>query len=136
MPLRIASTTRNALADAAVDLLDAGAGAGTLKIYSGAQPATADTAASGTLLATVTLADPAFGAAASGVATGTDPASVNAASTGTAGWFRAADSNGNTVFDGDVTATGGGGVMELSTVSLTSGYAVDITSITVTMPAS
>lgn len=132
---RIAATTRNALADAAVDLLDAGAGAGTLKIYSGAQPATADTAASGTLLATVTLADPAFGSAVAGVATGTDPASVNAVATGTAGWFRAADSTGATVFDGDVTATGGGGTMTLSSTALTSGNPVDITSLTVTMPA-
>lgn len=136
MPLRIPTASQNAACDAVVDRADAGAGPGEIRIYSGAQPASANDAASGTLLATVTLADPAFGAAASGVATGTDPASVNAASTGTAGWFRAADSNGNTVFDGDVTATGGGGVMELSTVSLTSGYAVDITSITVTMPAS
>lgn len=134
MPLRLADATRNAKVNAAVDLLDAGAGAGTLKIYSGAQPATPATAASGTLLATVTLADPAFGNAASGAASGTDPASVNAVATGTAGWFRAADSTGAVVFDGDVTATGGGGVMTLSSTSLTSGSPVDITSLTYTQP--
>ena len=134
MGLRLATTARNASADAVVDLLDAGAGAGTLKIYTGSQPTDPQTAASGTLLATVTLIDPAFGSASSGTATGSDPASVNASATGTAGWFRAADSNGNAVFDGTVTATGGGGTMELSTTSLVSGSPVDITALSYTQP--
>lgn len=136
MALRLATAARNAAADAVVDLIDAGAGAGTVKIYTGSQPATGDTAESGTLLATIAYADPAFGSAASGTATATDPAAVNASATGTAGWFRVEDSTGANVFDGDVTATGGGGVMTLSTTSLVSGSPVDITSFTVTMPAS
>jgi hypothetical protein len=134
--LRIATAARNAAADAVVDLIDGGAGAGTVKIYTGAQPASANDAESGSLLATVTLADPAFGAAATGVATATDPASVNASATGTAGWFRVEDSTGANIMDGDCTATGGGGSMTLSTTSLVSGSPVDITSFTVTMPAS
>lgn len=133
---KIASATRNAIANSVATLVDAGSGPGTIKIYSGAQPATADTAASGTLLATVTLGDPSFGAAAAGVITGADPASVNAVATGTAGWFRMADSAGNTVLDGDVTASGAGGTMQLATTSITSGGAVDITALTVTAPAS
>ena len=133
--LRLATAARNAAADAVVDLIDGGAGAGTVKIYTGSQPASANDAESGTLLATIDLADPAFGAAASGVATATDPASVNASATGTAGWFRVEDSTGANVMDGDCTATGGGGTMTLSTTSLVSGSPVDITSFTVTMPA-
>lgn len=135
MAMRISTTARNAAADAIVDLIDAGAAAGTLKIYTGAQPATANTAASGTLLATVTLADPAFGSAASGTANGTDPAAVTGAAAGTAGWFRVADSNGNAVYDGAVTATGGGGELELSTTTISVGVTVDITALSVTMPA-
>lgn len=134
MPLRLSDAARNAKVNACVGLLDAGAGAGTIKIYTGAQPATPATAASGTLLATVTLADPAFGAASGGSASLGDPASVNAAATGTAGWARFADSNGNVVFDGHVTVTGGGGVIELSSTSLTSGAPVDITGGTYTQP--
>lgn len=134
MPLRLADSVRNAKVDAAVDLLDAGAGAGTIKIYSGSQPATPATAASGTLLVTITLADPAFGAASSGSASLTDPASVNAVATDTAGWARFADSDGTTRFDGHVTATGGGGVVELSSTSLVSGNPVDITGGTYTQP--
>lgn len=135
MAVRLSTAARNALANAVSTLVDADAGAGTIKIYTGSQPASANDAATGTLLATVTLADPAFGAASAGVITGTDPASVTAAATGTAGWWRMADNTGDTVIDGNVTATGGGGDMTLSSTSIVSGGAVDITSLTVTMPA-
>jgi hypothetical protein len=136
MATRLATATRNAACDGVVDLLDAGSGAGTLKLYTGSQPASAGDAPSGTLLATITLSDPAFGAAASGVATlaGT-PLSGTGVAAGTAGWARLADSAGNTVFDGAVTATGGGGQVELATTTISVGVTVQITSGTVTMPA-
>jgi len=41
-------------------------GTGRINIYTGSQPASADAAATGTLLATLTLASDAFGAASSG----------------------------------------------------------------------
>ena len=134
--IKLAAAARNAAADAVVDLVDAGSGAGTVKIYTGSQPTTGNDTETGTLLATVVLADPAFGSASAGVATATDPAPVNAVATGTAGWFRLEDSTGANVFDGDCTVTGGSGSMTLSTTSLVSGSPVDITSFTVTMPAS
>lgn len=134
MSLTLSTTARNAMCDALVDLLDAGTGAGTIQIRSGTRPANPNTAATGTLLATVTLIDPAFGGSATGVATLADPAAVTAAASGTATWFRALDSNSNAVMDGRVTATGGGGDLELATTSLTSGLSVDITGGTVTMP--
>lgn len=136
MATRLPTATRNAACDAVVDLFDAGSGAATLKIYSGSQPATANDAASGTLLATVTLGDPAFGAASAGVATlaGT-PLSGTGVAAGTAGWARLADSTGATVLDGSVTATGGGGQVELATTTISVGVTVQITSGTVTMPA-
>jgi len=130
MPLRLATGARNAAVDAITGLVGS---TGTLKIYSGAQPATPADAATGTLLATVSLG--AWAAGSSGTATGADPASVNAVATGTAGWFRAASSGGTVVFDGDVTATGAGGVMQLSSTSLVSGGAVDLTAVSLTMPA-
>ena len=53
--LRIAAATRNAMLDQLRTLLDAGAAGGTIKIYTGTQPANADTALSGnTLLGTLT----------------------------------------------------------------------------------
>lgn len=135
MATRLTTAARNASTDSVVDLVDAGTGAGTLKIYTGSQPASANDAATGTLLATVTFADPAFGASASGTAAATDPAPVTGAATGTAGWFRVADSAGTTVFDGSVTATGGGGDLTLSSTSISTGISVDLTAFSYTTPA-
>lgn len=132
--LRLATTVRNAKATAAVAALDAGPGPGVIQIRSGAQPATPQTAASGTLLATVTLSDPAGGAATNGVVTITDPASVTGVAAGTAGWARFQDSAGNACWDTDVTATGGGGGLELSTTTISVGVTVDLGAITYTQP--
>lgn len=128
--LKLAVATQNAAANAVGTLMSGG----TVEIRTGSQPSTGDTAASGTLLATVTLGT--SGSSSAGVVTLPDPSAVNAVATGTAGWFRVKTSGAASVFDGDCTATGGGGTMTLSTTSLVSGSPVDITSFTVTMPAS
>jgi len=135
MAIHLSTAAQNAAANAVVDLIDGGS-AGTIKIYSGTQAANANTTPAGTLLATIAWANPAFGNASSGVATATDPAAVNASATGTAGCFLVEDSTGANVFDGSVTATGGGGDLTLSTTSLVSGSPVDITAFTYTQPAS
>ena len=132
--LRLATTARNAAADAVVDLLDAGAGAATIQIRSGTQPADPQTTATGTLLATVTLSDPAAGNAATGAATISDPASVTGVAAGTATWARFLDSNSAAVMDCDVTATGGGGSITLSTTTISVGVTVDMGAITFTIP--
>ncbi|NUW45557.1 hypothetical protein [Nonomuraea rhodomycinica] len=134
MALRIPTAARNAAIDAVVDLLDAGAGAATIEVRTGSQPATANDAATGTVLATFTLADPAFGSASSGVATlASTPRSTTGVAAGTAGWFRAKDSNGNTVFDGAVGTSGA--ELNLNTLTISVGVNVEITSGTMTMPA-
>lgn len=136
MATRIPTAARNAACDAVVDLADAGAGAATIEVRTGSQPASANDSATGTLLATFTCADPAFGAASSGVATlASTPRSTTGAADGTAGWFRMKDSTGATVMDGSVTATGGGGQIELNTTTISTGVNVQLTSGTVTMPA-
>lgn len=136
MATRIPTAARNAAADAVVDLMDAGAAAGKIRIYTGAQPASANDAASGTLLVEIATADPAFGAAATGAAAlASTPRSAAAGAAGTAGWFRMLDSNNNTVADGSVTATGGGGDLTLDNTSIASGQTVNITSLTYTQPA-
>lgn len=126
-----------ALASALADQVDSTLGnAGTIKIYTGTQPATADTAVGGaTLLATFTLASPGFGAASNGVITLAGvPLTVAAAATGTAGFFRMATSGGTTVLDGSVGTSGN--QINLNTTSITSGVNVTITSGTITMPTS
>jgi len=134
MTTRLATGSRSAAADAVVDRLDAGSGPGTIKIYSGSQPATPQTSPTGTLLATITLNDPAFGAAASGVAAlSVSPAlSGTGVADGTAGWFRAADSDGNAVFDGACATSGS--ELNMATTTVSTGLTVNVTSGNYTQP--
>ncbi len=138
MATRIPTTARNVVANTVAALPDADVGPGSIQIRTGAQPASADNAATGTLLATLTFADPAFGAAVGGVATldATPVLSTTGVAAGTAGWFRILDNSGDTVLDGAVTLTGGGGEMELNTLTISVGVTVEITGGTLTAPAS
>jgi len=135
MAIKITNAAASAAADAVVDLVDGGAGAGKIIIRTGAQPANANDASSGTVLAELTFSDPAFGAAANGVATAsaiTQDSSAN--SSGDAGHFEVVDSNNVVIFRGTVTAGGGGGDMELVTVTIVATQPVQITSFTYTQP--
>jgi hypothetical protein len=135
--LRVSNAARSALANQITASIDAGAGAGKLRVYSGSQPAGPDTAIGAqVLLAEFTLAKPSFGAAATGVITlQSTPRSTTGLAAGTAAWFRALDSNNVAVVDGTVTVTGGGGELQLNTLTISVGVAVDITTGTITMPA-
>lgn len=139
----ISNLSARAACDAVVDRLDLGSGAALLRIYSGTVPTDADTALGAqVLLAELVMSDPAFGAAAD-IAPGAratasaiaDDSSANA--TGTAAFFRVYQSDGTTCeMQGSVTATGGGGQLEINTVSIVSGALVQVTAFTVTMPES
>lgn len=137
MATRLPTSARNAAANAITALVDAGTGAGTVQLRTGSQPATANDAASGTLLATFVLSDPAFGAASAGVSTlDVTPLPSDAAdATGTAGWARALDSAGATVIDGSVTASGGGGDFIIDNTSIVAAQTVNLTAWTITVPA-
>lgn len=128
-------SARSAYVDAIIAKVDAGAAAGTLKVYTGTKPATPATTASGTLLATFTLADPSAAAAVAGVATADfDPAlSATTAAAGTPGWFRVADSDGNAVFDGTCGASGAD--LNFSATTWVSGQTVTLDTGTITTPA-
>lgn len=135
MPTRLSATGRNAAANAIRDLIDAGSGAGTLRVYTGTQPATPQTGASGTLLGTLTFSDPCAPNASVGVVTFSAITQDSAADAGgAAGWARLADSAGNAVIDVEVSATGGGGALQLNTVTIVAGGPITVTSLTLTMP--
>lgn len=144
MTVKISTASRNAEADAIAALVDGGAGAGVLRIYTGAQPSGPDTAASGTLLAEITLNDPAFAGASSGaIVLDVTPAisDSSANNSGTAGWCRFLSSTeaagtGLGVIDASVGSSGSGADLILSSTSVTSGGTVSITSFTFTAPAS
>lgn len=122
--------------DALRALMDAGAGAATLKLYDGAQPANANTALAGnTLLATLTFSNPAAGGAAAGVLTfDTITEDSSADATGTATFGRIQDSDGNVIFDGNLGTSDA--MIILNTAAIVAGGPVRITSFTITIPAS
>ena len=139
MAVQLATATVNAMADKVDDLINGGSAAGTIKVYSGTQPANANSSITGTLLATFTLDNPAYGAASAGVITlAAVPLSTTGVAAGTASHFRCASGGTGgvgTVYDGSVTATGGGGQLQLNSTSISVGVTVQITSGTFTMPA-
>ena len=121
-----------AVRNASIDAIETTIGtAPTLTIRTGSPPASANDAASGTVLATMTLPSDWWGAASGGVKTllGTWQ-DTSADATGTAGHFRIVGSGGT--LQGTVTATGGGGDMTLDNVSIATGQQVTITAFTLT----
>lgn len=134
MTLRMNTALRNLLADAFGGAFDVD---GRINFYTGAQPASADAAPTGTLLATSVLPADAFAPAAAGLAAANAIASIAVAASGTVGWFRvykAADGAGASTtlkrMDGSVTATGGGGDMTFDNVAWVAGGLEAISSFT------
>lgn len=129
MVVVLTSNARNAACDGIVDLVDAGAGAGTLEFKSAAS-----TVAGTNEVATCTFSDPAFGNAAAGVATASAITDDTNATGGTANDATFFDSNNVAVLQCDVAASGSD--INLSSISIGAGDTVSITSLTVTVPAS
>jgi len=127
MAIDFIASLRNSMLDEATALIDAGAGAGLLRIYDGTKPATGAAITSQVLLAELTMSDPSFPAASSGSMTANTITSDPAANaTGTATWFRIVDSNGVAVIDGDIAD------LNLNTNNITIGLEVAVTSAIIT----
>lgn len=132
MSEKINTAARNLQANSLADQFDGG----TLEIYTGAQPSSANDSPTGTLLCTITLPTPAFGAAASGEAAKAGTWSDVGLDDDDAGWFRLSSSDDTIVIDGAVTATSGGGELELSTITIETGIDVVVTTFKIVQPAS
>lgn len=126
--LRSSTTTANKALTQYKDDIDAGAGNGTAKIYSGTIPATPETAATGTLLAELTLSKPCGVVSAKKLTFSAITQDASANADGVAGYVRISDSAGNAVIDGDVSNTAGTGVLKLNTVNIAAGGPVLINS--------
>lgn len=137
MAISISTAARDAVVSAVAALVDADAGPATVGIRSGGKPAAVSDPATGTLLATVTLADPAFTGPTVGVMTldATPVLATVGVANGAAGWFRMFDNSGDAVLDGTVSATGGGGDLEMNVTNISVGLPVQIIAGTLTMPA-
>jgi hypothetical protein len=124
-------------ANTAADAVTALANSGFIKVYDGAQPATADTAiTTQVLLATLTFGATAFGSAVAGVATANSITSDSAAdATGTAAWFRVYKTDGTTaIFDGSVGTSGAD--LNFGTVAFVTNAIIEVTSFTYTQSKS
>lgn len=132
---KISTAARNAACNAIVDLVDTSA-PGSVKIYTGAPPATPATAASGTLLGTCPMASPnAFGNASTGQATAngiTSDASADAS--GDAGYFRVLDGAGTVIFQGTAGEAADSADMTFDVKAIVYQGTIAISSMTVTVP--
>ena len=116
------TSVRNTVADAVVDLIDAGAGAGTIQFQTSGDVE----------VATLTYSDPAYGAAAAGTATANSITSDTNATGGTVAKSRHYDSNTTEVF---ATAVGtSGSDINLSSLAVGSGDTVSMSSLTYSAP--
>lgn len=117
-------------------ILSAVGASGNLLFYSGAPPADASVAATGTLLATLACSAT-FGVVTTGVSGGAKPyltanaiTSANGVATGTPGYCRLQTSGGVGVVDLDVGTTGTSVIATPDTI--TSGAPVNVTSLVIT----
>lgn len=129
----LTAAARNAACNAIVDLVDINSGSpdGTQGFVSIQTTASAELVAIG-------LGSPAFGAATAGVASMTTATATGTASAaGTAGRFELQDKTAVEIANGDVTLASASprGVMTLTNTSLNTGDKVQLTAMTVTVPA-
>lgn len=135
MALQFSTGVRNAI----LDTIESTTGTtAVLKIFTGSAPANCGTADSGTTLVTMTLPSDWMAAASGGTkaynATWQDTSADNS---GTAGYFRiypSSPTTTNATIQGTVTATGGGGDLQLDSTSITATQQVTITQFTLTAP--
>jgi hypothetical protein len=123
MPTR-SNARRNAIVAGDAAAVDAGSGAGKLRVYNGAQPAGPDTAVSTqTLLAEFTLNDPAYAAGATGVQNldVTPVPTATGLAAGTITWYRVLDSANVAVFDGPAAE------LDMNTLVVSVGLALELT---------
>lgn len=127
MALTHVTAVRNTLADA----IDTACNAGTTNATARLIIMTSGDAE----VATLNMANPAFGAAASGAITAGTISDDTSATGGTAALFKIQDRDNTEVYRGTVTATGGGGDLELSSVTIGAGDTVSISSLVYTASA-
>lgn len=128
MPKQFSDTVRNNMADSYETSVGT---APILQIRSGAAPANCAAADTGTLLVSMTLPSDYLSNAASGLKSLLGTWQANASAAGTAGHYRIKNSAGTVTHEqGTVTATGGGGDMEIQNTNIASGQQVTVTAFT------
>jgi len=116
---------RTALADFVVDQLDLNTPPGKVIMQT----------SGGATVATLTFANPAFGAAANGTATANSIVADSNAVGGTIAKAELRQGGATPIVLCSVTATGGGGDIQLNSVVISAGQQVSLTSLTYAAPA-
>lgn len=119
------TAVRTALADFVVDQLDVASPPGKIIMQT----------AGSVTVATLTFANPAFGAAAAGVATANAIVADTNAVGGTIAKAELRQGGATPIILCSVTATGGGGDIQLNSVVISAGQQVSLTSLTYAAPA-
>ncbi len=119
------TAVRSGIADFVVDQLDEGTPPGTLVFQTSGDVE----------VATLTFSTTAFGAASSGTATAAAITADSSATGGTIAKARLRNAAGTDKIICSVTATGGGGDIELNSVVVSAGQQVSLTSLTYSAPA-
>lgn len=132
MTVHIATNTRNDMVEALIAAIDAGSGAGKLRIYDGSQPADANTAVSTqVLLLEFTLQDPCATVSGDTATFDVTPAITDdALATSTATWGRFLDSDNNAIMDVTV-----GTDITITDTTLETGQTVTVVSGTIQLAA-
>jgi hypothetical protein len=128
MAVRLDTDIRNNLANEIATRFPAGS---TVEIRTGTQPASANTAASGTLLATITLPASPWATASGGSIAKQNTWSATAVASGTAGYARIAG-GANAI---DVSVAESGGDWTIDNASIVSGGTVTIVSASISVPS-
>lgn len=131
--LQLSVPVRNALLDA----IEAEIGASpVIELRSGALPANCAAASSGTLLARDAIPSDWMAAASAGSKAKAGTWTLNGLGSGTIGHFRVYEAGSPDVchIQGDVTATGGGGAMEVDNTSIALDQVVTVNTFTLNAP--
>lgn len=132
MAIGLNVSLQNRLVDSVGSDLDSG----FIDIYDGTQPADPADPPDGTLLVSVALDANAYDAGVAGVAEIPSSVSGTASDSGTAVYAQQRNAANTRWMYGSVTATGGGGDVELSTTTINALDTVTINTSTITQPAS
>lgn len=126
MALTLEASMRDGIADAIDDLINTGAGTAELRFETSGDAE----------VATISLQNPAFTDAAAGLITLNGlPLQDNDATGGTIAKFTIYDRNGNRQLSGTVTTTGGGGDIELPSLTVPVGAILQLISLSIQVPA-
>jgi hypothetical protein len=122
--LKLSEAVRNATLDSRETTIGT---APTLEVWSGVEPDSMLDTPAGTLLATFTLPSDWMAAATGGVKEMTGSWSGTASATGDQTFFRILDSSAVPHAQGSCSGTGGGGLLQLNTATITSAQTVAVT---------